>query len=133
MKNSIVISSEFFFKGQKLAPSMVIDLDAFIANQSSTESFPPLLAKSNHIDPYSYEYEILLSEPLRFSAATGLAKNFLHHGEFDFAGFEQAWREEQIVEIVSAIARSCLSVDDLSAKPDLRAALIAAFKRGQQA
>lgn len=132
MKNSITISVDFFFKGEKLSPSMEIDLDDHIRHQKSTASFPPLLATSNGLDHYSYEYEMLQAEPLVYSNPRGLAKAFLNDGYFDFEGFEQAWQEERIAETVAEIAREHLDVTELSSQPELQAALIEAFKLGQQ-
>lgn len=133
MTNSITISIEFFFKGEKLSPSMVIDLDDHIKHKKTTESFLPLLATSNGIDHYSYEYEMLHAEELVFSNPQGLARAFLNEGYFDFEGFEQAWREERIAEAVARIAKEHCDVDDLSTQPELKAALIEAYKLGQDA
>ena len=132
MKNSITISAEFYFKGEKLSPSMVINLDAHIEKQQTVESFPPLLAKSNNMDLYSYEYEMLQAEEMVYSNAQGLAKAFLNDGYFDFEGFEQAWHEQKTAESVAKIAKEHLDVDDLSSQPELETALIEAFKLGQQ-
>ncbi|MCK5002282.1 MAG: hypothetical protein KAS57_04620 [Gammaproteobacteria bacterium] len=132
MKNSITISAEFYFKGEKLSPSMVIDLDAHIEKQQTVESFLPLLARNNNMDLFSYEYEMLQAEELVFTDAQGLAKAFLNDGYFDFEGFEQAWREERIAESVAKIAKEHLDVDELSLQPELKAALTEAFKLGQQ-
>ena len=132
MKNSITVSVEFFFKGEKFSPSMEIDLDEHIIRKRSIESFPPLLATSNGLDHYSYEYEMLQAEPLVYSMPKGLAKAFLNDDYFDFEGFEQAWQEERVAEAVAEIAREHLDVNDLSSQPELQTALIEAFKLGQQ-
>ena len=132
MKNNIVISVEFYFKGEKLSPSMVIDLDDHIQTQRGYDSLYPLLARSNNIDLYSYEYEIMLAEELVFSEATGLASAFIEGGEFDFVAFEQALQDENITKVISQIASDHLSVDDLSSQPDLKSALIEAFKHGKK-
>ena len=132
MKNTIVISAEFFFKGVKLSPSMMLDLDSHIHSNICIESLYPLLAKSNNIDLYSYEYEILLAEKLIFSDAKGLATPFLDNGIFDIDAFEQAVHDKHIIETVSSIASSILSVDDLDAQPVLKTALIEAYKLGQK-
>ncbi len=132
MKNNIVISVEFYFKGEKLSPSMVIDLDDHIQTQRGYDSLYPLLARSNNIDLYSYEYEIMLAEELVFSEATGLASAFIEGGEFDFVAFEQALQDENITKVISQIASDHLSVDDLSSQPDLKAALLEAFKHGKK-
>jgi len=87
MKNTIVISAEFFFKGEKLSPSMMIDLDAHIRSKNNLAALYPLLAKSNNIDLYSYEYEILQAENLIFSDAMGLAAPFLENGISDTDAF----------------------------------------------
>jgi hypothetical protein len=132
MKNSIVISVEFFFKGQKLSPSMEIDLDAHVQSRTGLQALYPRLAKSNNIDLYSYEYEILQAENLIYSEAKGLAKHFLNAGIFDIDAFEQALQDQKALEVVSNIARTILSVEDLDAQPILKTALIEAYKLGQQ-
>ena len=111
---------------------MEIDLDDHVRHQKSTESFPPMLATSNGLDHYSYEYEMLQAEPLVYSRPKGLAKAFLNDDYFDFEGFEQAWQEERVAEAVGEIAREHLDVNDLSSQPELQTALIEAFKLGQQ-
>lgn len=132
MKNSIVISAEFFFKGQKLSPSVEIDLDEHIHTMKSMEALYPVLAKHNGIDLYSYEYEMLQAEELAFSEAKGLATAFLNEGIFDIDAFEQALHDEKILNAVSEIASSILSIDDLNAEPVIKTALIEAYKLGQQ-
>lgn len=132
MKNSIVISAEFFFKGQKLSPSVEIDLDEHVRAKRSIESLYPILAKSNDIDLYSYEYEMLQAEDLAFSEARGLAASFLNEGIFDIDAFELALHDEKVITAVSEIARTILSVDDLDSQPVLKTALIEAYKLGQR-
>ncbi|MCK4706914.1 MAG: hypothetical protein KAT90_15675 [Gammaproteobacteria bacterium] len=132
MKNTIVISAEFFFKGEKLSPSMMIDLDSHIRSKNSLAALYPLLAKSNNIDLYSYEYEILQAENLMFSEAMGLAAPFLENGVFDIDAFEQALHDKNIIETVSTIAKTILSIDDLDTQPVLKTALIEAYKLGQK-
>ena len=132
MNNSITISVEFYFKGEKLSPSMIIDLDEHIRNKKTIESFAPLLAISNNIDLYSYEYEMLQTEEFVFSNAQGLAKEFLQNGYFDFEGFEQGLHNQNISNAISNIAKTYLDIDDISTQTELRTALIEAFKLGQQ-
>jgi hypothetical protein len=132
MKNSVRISLEFYFKGRKHSLSMVLDLDEYIQAKDSIDSLYTLLARSNNLDPYSYEYEVMLAEDLVFSDATGCAGAYLKDGKFDFAAFEQALREDNLTAILSRIARDHLSVDDLSAQPDLKAALLEAYRSGQK-
>lgn len=132
MKNSIVISAAFFFKGQKLSPSLEIDLNDHLKTKTSFDSLYPLLAKHNNIDLYSYEYEMLQAEDLAFSEAKGLAESFLNEGVFDLDAFEQAMHDDNILKVVSHIATTILSVDDLDSQPVLKTALIEAYKLGQR-
>jgi hypothetical protein len=111
---------------------MVLDLNEYIQAKSSFDSLYPMLAKSNNIDPCSYEYEVMLAESPVFSDATGLAEVFYKDGAFDFAAFEQAMRDEHLTAILSRIARDHLSIDDLSSQPDLKAALLDAYRSGQK-
>lgn len=132
MSNSIIVSAEFYFKGQKYTPSMVVDLDEHIKSKSSDEALYLLLAKDNSIDTYSYEYEVLLDQPLRFSAAEGMARHFLNESDFDFAAFARACQQEHTLETIADIARTHLAVHDLSTLPELKAALIEAFEEGRK-
>ena len=77
MKNSISISMNFYFKGKELTPTMVVDLDAHVKSGRGFESLYPQLASSNNIDHYSYEYEVMLTENIIFSNATGLASELI--------------------------------------------------------
>ena len=132
MKNSIIISAEFYFKGEKFSPSMVVNLDDHIQTKSDFEGLYCSLANSNSIGLYSYEYEILLSTNLVFSDATGIAGDFLENGNFDLAAFEQALHDESIYEAIKKVAGTHFPNDDLSSQPNLKAALIEAYKLGQK-
>jgi len=132
MKNSIRVSLEFSFKGEKHSPSMVLDLNEYIQSQNGCDSLYQVLANNSNIDLYSYEYEVMLAEDLVFSDATGRAEAFLKDGIFDFAAFRQAMLDEHLTAILSKIASDYLSIDDLSSQPDLKAALLEAYKSGQK-
>ncbi len=132
MKNSISISVRFYFKGKELTPTMVVDLDAHVKSGNGLESLYPQLASSNNIDHYSYEYEVMLTESLIFSNATGLAREYLKDGEFDYLSFKQALKDESIAVLISKIANKHLKVEDISKDPELKAALMDAFKSGQR-
>ena len=132
MKNNILVSIDFYFKGKKHSPSLTLDLDAYMATRGGEDALYHLLANGNDIDLYSYEYEMMLAEKLVFSQATGLAADFLEDGGFDFAGFSQALDDESAVKMLSKIASDHLSVSDLSAQPALNAALLEAYRLGQK-
>ncbi|MCP3852059.1 MAG: hypothetical protein GY694_17745 [Gammaproteobacteria bacterium] len=130
MENQISISMEFFFKGIKYSPSMVIDLNTY-THTSGDETLYTLLANNNDIGLYSYEYEMMQAEQLVFSDAKGLAKLFLKDGKFDFIGFNQAQNDKVISNILSSIANKHLSINDLSQEPNIQSALLEAYKQGQ--
>jgi hypothetical protein len=132
MKNSITISVNFYYKGKELTPTMVVDLDALIKSGSGFESLYPQLARSNNIDHYSYEYEVMLTEKLIFSNATGLASEYLEDGNFDYPSFVKALNDESITLLISKIAKKHLKIEDLSNDPKLKTALMDAFNAGQK-
>jgi hypothetical protein len=111
---------------------MVVDLDAHVKSGSGFESLYPLLASSNSIGPYSYEYEVMLTENIIFSNATGLASEYLEDGKFDYLSFVDALNNENITLQISKIANKHLEIEDLSKDPKLEAALMDAFKAGQK-
>ncbi len=132
MCNKITIGLEFYFKGNKYSPSLVIDLDEHVLTKRDFDSFYVILASSVNIDTYSYEYEMMLAQEISFSAATGLATIFLDNGNFDFPAFRQTLQDERLAAGISKIASDHLSVNDLSSRPELKTALTKAYQLGQK-
>ena len=131
MKNSIVASVVFYFKGERLAPSMVIDLDELMARNGGMNNLHHSIALANSIDAYSYEYEMMMADDILFEQPEGLAAEFLHDGQFDIERFRTRWQEQQVLEAVRPIAERCVGVSDLDGKPKLKAALIEAYLAGK--
>lgn len=77
MNNTIAAYIEFSFKGEKLTPSTTIDLDKMMAQNGTLDSIYSILARSNNIDAYSYEYEIMQMVETSYENAQGLAKKHL--------------------------------------------------------
>lgn len=132
MKNTIIVSVEFYFKGKKFYPSLSIDLDAHFEANVDINGLYRKLAVHEGLDLYSYEYEVMQMEDLNYSDATGLARTFLENGKFDFDLFGQALIDNSIAESIAKIASTQLSVDDLDSRPDLKAALTEAFLLGKK-
>ncbi|MCU7796312.1 MAG: hypothetical protein KZQ75_04180 [Candidatus Thiodiazotropha sp. (ex Myrtea spinifera)] len=133
MKNSIDISTAFSFKGEVHTPSATLDLDSHMESSGSLPPFHALLASTNDIDTYSYLYEVMEMAAVQYSNAKGMAAEFLKDGAFDQAGFETAWRENKITQLLQPIARDYLGIDDIDNHTDLRAALLQAYKLGREA
>ena len=131
MKNSVVASVVFYFKGEKHAPSMVIDLDELMGRNGSLNNLHHSIAVANNIDAYSYEYEMMIADDIHFETPTGMAIKFLNDGQFDMDGFKAIWHEQQVVEAVRPIAERCVGITDLDGKPKLKAALIEAYLAGK--
>jgi hypothetical protein len=119
------------FKGETYELDSVIDLDRCLGEPGEAPNFHRLLARAGGIDPYSYLYEVLESHEIAFSDATGVAARSCHDGQFDWARFERDRREERDWHHVRAIAQQMLGARDLDADPDLKAALLAAYRAGQ--
>ncbi|HEC20856.1 MAG TPA: hypothetical protein ENI97_16190 [Gammaproteobacteria bacterium] len=130
--STIEASIAFDYQGERYAITTLIDLDRLMAGHQTLPSLHPLLAKEMGIDPYSYQYEMLLAEPIHFTRGQGLACKFLQNGRFDKTGFETAWREQNTLSQLQEIARRQLGVDDLSQQPALREALREAFEAGRK-
>ncbi|MCU7916017.1 MAG: hypothetical protein KZQ65_08985 [Candidatus Thiodiazotropha sp. (ex Gloverina cf. vestifex)] len=133
MKNSIDISTAFSFKGEMHTPSTTLELDSHMENSGSLPPFHALLASTNDIDTYSYLYEVMEMTDVQYSNAKGMAAGFLKDGVFDQAGFEAAWRENKITQLLQPIARDYLGIEDIDDHTDLRAALLQAYKLGREA
>lgn len=125
--NTLRARLDFSFKGETYEFDTAIDLDRCSAEPGKAPNFHLLLAKESGIDPYSYLYEVLESHDIAFSDPTGVAVMCCRDGIFDWSQFERLRQEEADMEVVRAIAERTLGVDDLYARADLKAAMLAAL------
>ena len=128
--NRIRIGLEYSFRGETYSPSATIDLD-ILGDRDEMPDWHTMLAAAAGIDTYSYAYEVMRQSPIRFSQATGLAAEYLHDDEFDFAGFVRSRRQADIPEQLRGIASDVLQVNDLDAQPALAEALLQAYRLGR--
>ncbi len=126
--NLVEASVEFSFKGKIYALSAVIELDQCMRSEDPLPEIYRRLAAENGIGVHSYEFDMMIMEPLSFHHASGLAEAFVHDGNFDIEAFRKAWLEQQVIEILKPIAKQYLDIDDLDQHPRIKAALIAAYQ-----
>lgn len=131
MKNCFIVAIEFSYKGDSFELKANVDLDECMDKLKAIPDLHDLIAKQNGIDAYSYQYEVLTSEELQFSAVEGFAAEYIHDGEFDREGFAARWREERIGRITAEIAERIMGVADLATQPALKQALLEAYRAGQ--
>lgn len=131
MNSRIVAYLEFSFKGEHYTPAIELDLDALLERRGHIPDLYPVIAQASGIDPYSYEYEMMEAEEVRFRQAEGLAAEYFDGEHFDIAGFERRWHDERLLVPLQAIAQRVLGIDELSAHPELRTALTEAYRLGQ--
>lgn len=131
MNNHFTVTIEFSYKGENFEYQAGIDLDECMERLHAIPDLHDLIARQHGIDAYSYQYEVLSSEELHFSAVTGFAAEFIHDGEFDAEGFAMRWRKERISMIAAEIARRVMGVADLASQPALKQALQEAYRAGQ--
>jgi hypothetical protein len=129
--NTVRARLAFSFKGETYELDSVIDLDRCLRESGEAPNFHQLLAKAAGIDPYSYLYEVLESNEIEFTDATGTAAGSCREGRFDWTQFEQDRREERDWQVVRAISQQTLGARDLDADTELKAALLAAYRAGK--
>jgi hypothetical protein len=132
MKNIIDASVEFYYQGERYSPAATIELDPYINREGGLPQLQQILAKLNHIDLMSYQYEVMLGEDVQINNAQGLVANFVTEGRLDEAGFIQAWHEQKMFDQLQAIAQQHLGIADLGENPELKDALAAAFTLGKE-
>lgn len=132
MKNIVTASIHFSFKGERHSPAITIELDKHLLSTGTFPNLYPLIAKENNFDMYSYEYEMMQAEPIKFSDAQGLIKNYIVDGQLDLTAFETAWHEHQTFEKLLQIAQQHMGINDLSHHPELKAALLEAYNTGKR-
>jgi hypothetical protein len=129
--NTVRARLAFSFKGEAYDLDAVIDLDRHLGEPGEGPNFHRLLAKAAGIDPYSYLYEVLESHEIEFTDAAGVAARSCHDGGFDWTQFEHDMSEERDWQLVRPIAERTMSDRNLDADPDLKAALLAAYRAGK--
>jgi hypothetical protein len=130
MNNRITVQIIFSYRGVTYQPSATINLDSYLEKNQPIPDFFDIVAIENNIDAYSYEYEVMQMGEYRFLDAQGLAKDFCEQHEFDRSGFVAAWKQRNLINQLSEIARKYLAVDDLSAQQNLQQALMEAYWAG---
>jgi hypothetical protein len=131
--NSLVAKIPFSYRGELLEPSARINLDAWMEQGAqSLPDFVQIVARENHIGPYSYELEVMEVSDVLFDSPCGLANDFYNPDtqEFDFAGFAEQWLAERHFEQLTQITQACLDTQ-LEPGSALHKALMAAFALGR--
>lgn len=132
MKNIVTISIKFYFKGEEHSPSVTLELDDLILSITDLSHFYLLIAKENNYDMYSYEYEMMQAEQLRFSDAQGLVADHIEDGLLNLATFKAAFLDIQVLSKLQNIAKNTLQIDDLNQHPELKKALFEAHTLGKE-
>lgn len=130
MKNIITALIEFSFRGKKFAPTLTLELDGYMQAHGRLPNLYPLIATENHIDHYSYEYEMMQVEPIKIAYAEGLVVDFVVDGSLATSEFEQAWREQATLAGIESIVKKNMSINDLQEHPGLRETLLEVYRLG---
>ncbi len=132
MPNRMTVSLPFSFKGALFRPSSTIDLDELMEKFGSLPCLYTYIADENGIDIYSYEHDVMMMAGIEFEDVEGFAADFIEKGHFDSEGFESEWKKRRQYERLQKIAERQMDITDLEAHPDLKAALLDAYREGQK-
>jgi len=132
MKNIITASVHFSFKGENHSPSITIELDKYLVAGGNFPDLYPLIAKENNHDLYSYEYEMMQAEEIKFSDAQGLVADFITDGVLNLQAFQAAYSENLILNQLHDVAKEHMQIEDLEQQPELAQALLSAYHLGKQ-
>ncbi len=130
--NTLRVHLEFSFKGEDHFLETTVDLDQCLAQSSEMPSFHHLLAQASNIDTYSYLYEVLESHDIAFDQPRGLATACCTDGVFDWPGFVQQSRDQSDLQALRVLAAQTLDMHEFDTRPELRAALLAAYRAGRE-
>jgi len=131
MKHSLTIGVEFCFKGEVFSPCITIDLDAHFQAEKDIDYIYDQLGKSIGLDVYRHEYDVMVMQDLLCKKATGIAANHVEGGRIDWQSLEEAWQQVFDLEVLKPIANKFFNVESLEDEPKLAAALLAAYRAGQ--
>lgn len=131
--NCIDAHIDFSFKGENYDLSSTLDLDAVLDKYPDLSSLHVVLAIEHGIDTYSYLFDVMLVEDIRFDNAQGMAAEFLSDGVFDIDGFIAKRSKSQALIDLCVIAAQEMGIEDLEQHPQLKNALLRAYQRGLEA
>lgn len=131
--NRIDAHIEFSFRGESYDLSSTLDLDRVLEKYLTLPSLHIVLAIEHGIDTYSYLYEVMQEEEIRFDNAQGMAAEFLKDGVFDLEGYTAHWGEHLRIAPLQVIAQQEMGIDDLDRHPQLKSALLRAYQLGVEA
>jgi len=130
MNNIITATITFCFRGQTFSPSITLKLDDHLNSSGDIPDLHSLIATANNIDFYSYEYEMMLAESVSYSNAEGLITQFITDGKLDLDAFISEWKESRILSGLARIAKDNMNINSLHEHPQLKNALLEAYKAG---
>ncbi len=113
------------------SPSLDLDLDQHMHAGGQIPNLYPLIARANNFDLYSYEYEMMQAEPIKFNNPQGMVVKHVCENELDIEAFEAAWHENKIIEQLQEILSRTMSTSDLERNPGLMKALLHAYHLGK--
>lgn len=128
--HSIDAHIEFSFKGETYALNSTIDLDN--ARHISLPSLHRILATENGIDTYSYLFEVMQEEEIRFDNPQGKARDYWHNDSFDLEGYLRDADADDLFAALQAIALREMGIKDLEQHPQLKHALLHACQLGRE-
>lgn len=131
MSNRITASILFCFKGKTHSPSLELDLDRYMHASGQIPDLYPLIAGANNFDLYSYEYEMMQAEPIKFSNPEGMVADYVSENRVDIKAFEAAWREHKVIKQLQKISADSMSINRLEQHPELMKALLQAYRLGK--
>jgi len=131
MNNQITASILFCFKGKNYSPSLDLDLDRHMHSSGSIPNLYPLIARAHNFDLYSYEYEMMQAEPIKFSNPQGMVADHLNEDNLDIQAFESAWQEQQILQQLQEITANNMGINNFEQHPELKKVLLQAYRLGK--
>lgn len=129
--NSIEARLEYSFKGRIFSLSTTIDFDSLFEQGLEIPPLHQLLAQQHHLDPYSYQYEVMLEAAIQFENPSGYVADYLHNGVLDMDGLRDRVETERLHGMLQSIAQRTLHIDQLESQPGLKQALIEAYELGK--
>ena len=131
-ENTVKAGIRFYFKGEKLEAETQIDLDDWFRAEHDVRHIYDILAEKLGIDEHRHEYDVMAMEAIEYTEPHGLAARFVQNGVMDWQGLEKAWKEQRDLQKLTPIANKFFHVENLKDDPKLAAALLEAYRLGQQ-
>lgn len=133
MSHQLTAHVTFSYQGRVFNYQTTIQLEQWLQAQAQQDEYwlYHRLAQANQVDSYSYEFEVMCMQPIRFSSDSLQA--FIKEGVFDYETYQQHQQQAldtELLQLIESHSPALASVEQAVLLNVLRQAYKLGYERG---